>query len=179
MGTRDQQIATDITFRCPAATLAGLLASQGAPAWLYEFNAAPGGGMIRHALEIGYAFGALTFGRGLSLKPYWLNFAKTGNPNATAFLTGPGTWRRRRPRPGSATRSDGGRSGALGNLLASRPHLGRERRARQRERTGAAKLGVTQFAPASGIEQGRRDVLRMLAGWVIAILSPASLFQWP
>ena len=89
LGTRDQQIATDLTFRCPAANLARLLASEGGPVWQYEFDAAPGGGMTRHALEIGYAFGDLTFGPGLSLKPYWLNFVKTGNPNGAGLADWP------------------------------------------------------------------------------------------
>ena len=89
LGTRDQQIATDVTFRCPAVNLVKLFASKGGPVWQYEFDAAPGGGMTRHALEIGYAFGNLTFGRGLSLKPYWLNFVKTGNPNGAGLADWP------------------------------------------------------------------------------------------
>jgi para-nitrobenzyl esterase len=81
LGTRDEQISTDVIFRCPAAHLAQLLASKGAPVWQYEFDAAPGGGKTAHAAEIPYAFGDATFARGLALKPYWLNFIRGGDPN--------------------------------------------------------------------------------------------------
>jgi para-nitrobenzyl esterase len=81
LGSLDEQIGTDIIFRCPAEHLAQLLASKGAPVWRYEFDAAPGGGKTRHAAEISYAFGKDTFAPGLSLKPYWINFAKTADPN--------------------------------------------------------------------------------------------------
>ncbi|HET6168015.1 MAG TPA: carboxylesterase family protein [Marmoricola sp.] len=81
LGARDQQIATDVTFRCPAERLAGILAERGAPVWHYEFDAAPGGDRTAHAGELAYAFGSATFGKGLSLKPYWLDFIRTGDPN--------------------------------------------------------------------------------------------------
>ena len=81
LGTRDQQIATDVTFRCPAGAMADLFARRGAPVWRYDFDVGPNGGMTRHALEVAYAFGDQTFGPGLSLRPYWVNFAKTGDPN--------------------------------------------------------------------------------------------------
>ncbi|QNN65155.1 carboxylesterase family protein [Sphingomonas rhizophila] len=81
LGTLDQQIATDVTFRCPAGTLSRLLAATGSRVWRYEFDAAPGGGRTTHALEIGYAFGDRELKPGLSLKPYWVNFITTGNPN--------------------------------------------------------------------------------------------------
>jgi para-nitrobenzyl esterase len=81
LGNRDQQIATDVTFRCPAVRMAQLLASKGAAVWHYEFDAAPGGGRTSHAAEISYAFGDAKFSSGLSLKPYWLNFIRSGDPN--------------------------------------------------------------------------------------------------
>jgi para-nitrobenzyl esterase len=86
LGSLDQQIGTDIAFRCPAEHLAQLLAGKGAPVWRYEFDAAPNGGKTSHAAEIAYAFGDSTFAggqfpRGLSLKPYWINFIRTGDPN--------------------------------------------------------------------------------------------------
>lgn len=81
LGSRDQQIATDITFRCPAARVSSILAGNGAAVWHYEFDVAPGGGRTAHAVDLAYAFGNETFGDGLSLKPYWLNFIRTGDPN--------------------------------------------------------------------------------------------------
>jgi len=81
LGTRDEQIATDLIFRCPTTHMAKIMATRGAPVWQYEFDAAPGGGKTSHAAEIPYAFGDAGFGHGLSLKPYWLNFIRSGNPN--------------------------------------------------------------------------------------------------
>jgi para-nitrobenzyl esterase len=81
LGTRDEQIATDLIFRCPAVNVATIMAGKGAPVWHYEFDAAPGGGKTSHSAEIGYAFGDLSFAKGLSLKPYWLNFIRRGDPN--------------------------------------------------------------------------------------------------
>ena len=81
LGTLDDQIGTDITFRCPAEHVAQLLSGKGAPVWRYEFDSAPDGGMTSHAAEISYAFGNSSFAPGLSLKPYWLKFVKTGDPN--------------------------------------------------------------------------------------------------
>jgi para-nitrobenzyl esterase len=81
LGTLDDQIGTDITFRCPAEHVAQLLSGRGAPVWRYEFDSAPNGAMTSHAAEIPYAFWASTFAPGLSLKPYWINFAVTGDPN--------------------------------------------------------------------------------------------------
>ncbi|MDB5692430.1 MAG: carboxylesterase [Alphaproteobacteria bacterium] len=89
LGTLDQQIATDVTFRCPAGALATLLAARGAPVWRYEFDLAPRGGQTRHALEIGYVFGEERSAGGLSLRPYWVNFIKTGDPNGSGLAQWP------------------------------------------------------------------------------------------
>ena len=85
LGARDEQIATDVTFRCPAEHIAEILSTKGAPVWRYEFDAAPGGGKTGHAVEIPYAFGDSTFDHGLSLEPYWLNFIVAGSPNGTGL----------------------------------------------------------------------------------------------
>jgi para-nitrobenzyl esterase len=85
LGARNQQIATDVTFRCPAERTASILAGNGAPVWHYEFDAAPGGGRTGHAGELPYAFGNTTFGNGLSLKPYWSNFIRSGDPNGAGL----------------------------------------------------------------------------------------------
>jgi len=81
LGSADQQLATDVTFRCPAVNMATLLAGKGASVFQYEFDASRDGRMTTHSAEIAYAFGDQTFGGGLSLRPYWVNFARTGNPN--------------------------------------------------------------------------------------------------
>lgn len=88
MGTRLQQIATDATFRCPAATLATQLASRSWPVWRYEFDGAPGGRMTGHAVEINYIFGPERVG-GVHLQDYWLNFAKAGDPNGDGLPAWP------------------------------------------------------------------------------------------
>jgi para-nitrobenzyl esterase len=81
LGTRDQEIATDVNFRCPAQRMASILESGGASVWHYEFDAAPDGGRTTHAGELAYAFGDETFGQDLSLNSYWLNFIRSGDPN--------------------------------------------------------------------------------------------------
>jgi para-nitrobenzyl esterase len=53
--------------------------------WNYEFDAAANGGKASHAGEIPYAFGDAKLANGLSLKPYWLNFIRTGNPNGNSL----------------------------------------------------------------------------------------------
>jgi para-nitrobenzyl esterase len=85
MGTLDDQIGTDIIFRCPTEKMAQILSAKGAPVWRYEFDAAPGGGKTSHAAEIPYAFGDSQFANGQSLKPYWLNFVLHGDPNGTGL----------------------------------------------------------------------------------------------
>jgi para-nitrobenzyl esterase len=89
LGSLDEQIGTDAAFRCPAEHLAQLLAGKGAPVWRYEFDAAPNGGKTSHAAEIGYAFGDLSFAPGLPLKPYWLDFIRTGDPNGARLPNWP------------------------------------------------------------------------------------------
>jgi para-nitrobenzyl esterase len=89
LGTLDQQIATDVTFRCPAGTLASLLAAKGAPVWRYEFDLAPGGGKSTHAGELGYIFGEQRSAAGLSLRSYWVQFIKSGEPNGPGLVPWP------------------------------------------------------------------------------------------
>lgn len=89
LGTRDQQISTDIIFRCPAGTLAALLAPKGAAIWRYEFDLAQNGGQTHHAGELGYVFWVDKSAAGLSLRPYWVNFAKSGDPNGAGLASWP------------------------------------------------------------------------------------------
>ena len=101
----------------PARFAASAFAANGSPAYLYRFSyvqtamrermrtGAPHGG------EIAYVFGTLSAGRGGPPSPedlavskmaqsYWVNFAKTGDPN------GPGlpAWPRHDPEEGSDLR---------------------------------------------------------------------------
>ena len=89
MGSLDDQIGTDIIFRCPTEKMAQILSGKGAPVWRYEFDAAPGGGKTSHAAEIPYAFGDSTFDHGMQLKPYWLNFIRSGDPNGSGLAQWP------------------------------------------------------------------------------------------
>lgn len=63
-------LATDIAFRCPAQVA---VKRQTAPAWLYEFNMGPS---VSHNAELPYVFG-----QGSAMQNYWVNFARTGDPN--------------------------------------------------------------------------------------------------
>jgi para-nitrobenzyl esterase len=89
MGSLDDQIGTDIIFRCPTEKMAQILSGKGAPVWRYEFDAAPNGGKTSHAAEIPYAFGDSTFDHGMQLKPYWLNFIRSGDPNGSGLAQWP------------------------------------------------------------------------------------------
>lgn len=89
MGTRDQQIATDATFRCPSQRMARLIAEKGGKVWSYEFDEAPDGPMTHHAAEMPYIYGDKRLGA-LHLMDYWANFVKTGDPNGGALPTWPG-----------------------------------------------------------------------------------------
>lgn len=85
LGSRDEQISTDVTFRCPAGEMALLMARKGAPVWRYEFDVVQGGGRTSHAAELAYVFSDAGFGPGLSLRDYWVRFAVAGDPNGGAL----------------------------------------------------------------------------------------------
>ncbi len=80
LGHPELEFWTDWVFRCPAGRVADLLAAKGSPVWRYEFDL-PGNRLATHAGEIPYVFDDIRFGHGVSLQPYWVNFARTGDPN--------------------------------------------------------------------------------------------------
>lgn len=94
------RIVGDIVFGEPARTLAGLHAAQGEPVWLYRFDVLSSSirGRYRgmpHAQERQYVFNTLhaspypTDANDQRLADfaiaYWVNFAKTGNPNGAGL----------------------------------------------------------------------------------------------
>jgi para-nitrobenzyl esterase len=85
LGPPELEYSTDWIFRCPAGRVAELLSGRSAPVWRYEFDAAPDGGRTSHAAEIAYVLGGAHFSGELSLQPYWVNFARTGDPNGAGL----------------------------------------------------------------------------------------------
>lgn len=81
LGPPDLQFGTDWIFRCPAGRVAGLLAAHGAPVWRYEFDLSQGGGLTSHSAEIAWVMNPIPFGSGVTLQDYWVNFARSGDPN--------------------------------------------------------------------------------------------------
>jgi para-nitrobenzyl esterase len=99
-GTPTDQWRTDTSFRCASVAQLVWHAAAGNPAFEYEFARVPEGREsvgATHAFEISYVFGTLdrgvwaigppskltTIDRQISdtMQQYWVNFARTGNPN--------------------------------------------------------------------------------------------------
>ncbi|MCX7283320.1 MAG: carboxylesterase family protein [Novosphingobium sp.] len=88
LGPLEPRMETDFVFRCPASNLAALLTWQGWPVWRYEFDAprpgAPATALTAHTAEIGYILGGAPLGpaeKPLDLRDYWVNLARSGDPN--------------------------------------------------------------------------------------------------
>ncbi len=92
------RLVTVASFVAPARALARSSAKGGAPTWLYHFTRAPESPWLRrlgafHGLEVAYVFGNISSGSGRlvfkeadralskTMRAYWLNFARTGDPN--------------------------------------------------------------------------------------------------
>jgi carboxylesterase type B len=82
-GDKALQIATDMAFACPAGVVAAARAKAGHPTWQYEFDYALPNQQVSHSSEIRFAMGdPATFPTGEPpLQSYWINFARTGDPN--------------------------------------------------------------------------------------------------
>jgi para-nitrobenzyl esterase len=95
--TRADLVAAAPAFHCPAAALAGETGAAGLGAWVYRFDRVrPGhhGLGAYHGAEIPYVFGtgaawlpAEAADRALSdmMMRYWVNFARTGDPNGAGL----------------------------------------------------------------------------------------------
>ena len=75
--------STDLAFACPADFVAAARSKAGNPTWQYEFDYALPGEQVGHSYEIRFVMQApASFPKGAPpLHEYWLNFARTGNPN--------------------------------------------------------------------------------------------------
>lgn len=95
-GNVNDQWGTDFIFRGPAIVYGEWQANAGAPVWLYQFDRAiPPRRKVEHSGDLPYVFGHFDLKSGNlageytpedrklseTIRRYWTNFAKTGNPN--------------------------------------------------------------------------------------------------
>jgi para-nitrobenzyl esterase len=87
--------STDMAFACPADFVAAAHSKAGNPTWLYEFDYALPGEQVSHASEIKFVMQSpASFPRGAPpLHDYWINFARTGDPNGSRLAR----WQSYRP----------------------------------------------------------------------------------
>jgi para-nitrobenzyl esterase len=95
--TRADLVAAAPVFHCPAAALAGDVSAAGLGAWVYRFDRVrPGhhGLGAYHGAEVPYVFGtgaswlpadAADHALSDTVMRYWVNFARTGDPNGTGL----------------------------------------------------------------------------------------------
>ena len=81
------QVATDLTFVCPTDAVAMARTKAGHPTWQYEFDYALPGQQVSHSSEIRFVMGdPASFPKGEPpLESYWINFARTGDPNGAGL----------------------------------------------------------------------------------------------
>jgi len=79
--------STDLAFACPADFVAAAHSKAGNPTWQYEFDYALPGDQVSHSYEIKFVMQApASFPKGAPpLHEYWVNFARTGNPNSAGL----------------------------------------------------------------------------------------------
>lgn len=83
------QLATDLTFRCPTQVTAAAVARGGGAVWQYVYDyTAPDGGVVTHGSELRSVFASPETGLEAAAPPlqaYWANFVATGNPNGAGL----------------------------------------------------------------------------------------------
>jgi para-nitrobenzyl esterase len=92
LGEAPDQIATDVTFRCPANWVAARQVAAGQPVWRYQLDVAASG-PVRHGSELPFVFDTPPAGATEAawprLQAYWANFARSGDPNGPGLTPWP------------------------------------------------------------------------------------------
>jgi para-nitrobenzyl esterase len=95
LGDTATQLAADVMFRCPAVFVADRQVKAGAVVWAYGFDRFASDIAAVHAKEVPYVLGPLPVDAAKDGKPaptlqaYWINFAKTADPNGAGLPAWP------------------------------------------------------------------------------------------
>ncbi|RBK46859.1 carboxylesterase, partial [Xanthomonas oryzae pv. oryzae] len=84
------QLSTDLTFRCPAVTVAQRQAALGVPVWHSVFDTAVPCGQVTQSAELPFLFKNLPIGQPPVFLPrYWAAFVQHSNPHAKGLPAWP------------------------------------------------------------------------------------------
>lgn len=81
LGDLGTMLSNDVNFRCPTVAMSRRRVQAGRPVWQYHFDySGPDGAPVTHGSEIGHVLSVPKPGAP-PLQAYWLNFARSGDPN--------------------------------------------------------------------------------------------------